>query len=93
MKDPYNIILNPLRTEKGTAIQARENKYFFEVDRNANKIIIKAAVEEIYKVKVKRVNTANVVGKKRRVRRVEGKRPDWKKAIVTLEQGEAIDIK
>ncbi len=93
MKDPYSIILNPLRTEKGSIIQEEENKYIFEVNREANKITIKTAVEEIYKVKVKKVNTVNVAGKKRRVRRVEGIRPDWKKAIVTLESGETIDVK
>lgn len=93
MKDPYSIIYNPLRTEKGTDIQAKENKYVFTVDRNANKVEIKHAVEEIYKVKVEKVNTINVLGKWRRVRQVEGKRPDWKKAIVTLKKGETIEIK
>lgn len=93
MKDPYTIILNPLRTEKGTNIQAKENKYIFKVSRNANKIEIKKAIEEIYKVKVDKVNTINVLGKWRRVRLVEGKRPDWKKAIVTLKKGETIEVK
>lgn len=93
MKDPYSIIKNPLRTEKGTNIQAKENKYVFTVDCKANKVEIKHAVEEIYKVKVGKVNTINVLGKWRKVRQVEGKRPDWKKAIVTLKKGETIEIK
>lgn len=93
MKGPYSIILNPLRTEKGTNIQAKENKYVFVVDCHANKVQIKRAVEEIYKVKVNKVNTINILGKWRRVRLVEGKRPDWKKAVVTLKKGEVIEIK
>lgn len=93
MKGPYTIILNPMRTEKGTNIQAKENKYLFKVDCNANKFEIKKAVEEIYKVKVDKVNTINMLGKWRRVRLVEGKRPDWKKAVVTLKKGEVIEIK
>lgn len=93
MENPYSIVLNPLRTEKGTNILAKKNKYIFAVDRNANKIQIKRAVEEIYKVKVKGVNTINVLGKWRKVRLVEGKRPDWKKAVVTLKEGEVIEIK
>lgn len=93
MQDPYSIILNPLRTEKGTNIQAKENKYIFKVDPRANKVEIRQAVEAIYKVKVEKVNTINILGKWRRVRLVEGKRPDWKKAVVTLKGGEAIEIK
>lgn len=93
MQDPYSIILNPLRTEKGTNIQAKENKYIFKVDPRANKVEIRQAVEAIYKVKVEKVNTINILGKWRRVRLVEGKRPDWKKAVVTLKEGEVIEIK
>lgn len=93
MQDPYSIILNPLRTEKGTNIQAKENKYIFKVGCHANKVEIRQAIEEIYKVKVEKVNTINTFGKWRRVRIVEGKRPDWKKAVVTLKEGETIEIK
>lgn len=93
MKDPYSIIMHPFRTEKGTNIQEKENKYTFVVNGIANKVEIKKAVEEIYKVKVSKVNTVNVLGKWRRVRVVEGKRPDWKKAIVTLKKGEVIEVK
>lgn len=93
MQDPYSIIQNPIRTEKGTNIQAKENKYIFKVDCHANKVQIKKAIEEIYKVKVEKVNTVNMFGKWRRVRLVEGKRPDWKKAVVKLKEGEVIEIK
>ena len=91
MKDAYSVILSPLRTEKGSNLLVY-NKYLFWVDKKANKIEIKHAIEEIYKVKVDRVNTATARGKKRRVRYVEGMTPDWKKAIVTLKPGEKIDI-
>lgn len=92
MKDPYKIILYPLRTEKGSVLQT-ENKYLFAVDTLSNRIEVKQAVEEIYKVSVVNVNTMNILGKRRRVRRAEGKRPDWKKAIVTLKEGETIELK
>jgi large subunit ribosomal protein L23 len=91
MKDPYSVIISPLRTEKGSLIMPL-NKYVFCVERHANKAEIRHAIGEIYKVKVKHVNTVTVRGKKRRVRLVQGKTPDWKKAIVTLKEGEKIDI-
>ena len=91
MKSAYSIIKSPVRTEKGTN-QLVFNKYFFWVDTSANKIEIKNAVQEIYKVKVEKVNTVTVKGKKRRVRYQLGKTPDWKKAIVTLKEGEKIDM-
>ena len=91
MKSPYSVILNPVRTEKGTRMLPF-NKYVFCADVRANKIEIKHAIEEIYKVKVKSVNTIIVGGKKRRVRFAEGKTSDWKKAIVTLNEGHKIDV-
>lgn len=93
MKDPYSVILHPYRTEKGTALQQKDNKYIFVVTPDANKVEIKKAVEEIYKVKVDRVNTVNIMGKMRRVRMAQGKCPDWKKAVITLKKGEVIEIK
>jgi len=90
MKGPYSIIASPLRTEKGTS-QLPLNKYVFLVAKAANKTEIKKAVQEIYKVKVESVNTVTVMGKKKRVRFAEGKKPDWKKAIVTLKQGDKIE--
>ncbi|MGI5822773.1 MAG: 50S ribosomal protein L23 [Dethiobacteria bacterium] len=86
MKNPHDIILQPLITEKTTAL-IEENKYTFVVGKNANKIEIKKAVEELFDVKVSAVNTINMKGKQRRVGVHKGFRPDWKKAIVTLQAG------
>lgn len=91
MKLAYDIIKNIIQTEKGTGM-LRENKYVFAVANDANKIEIKKAVEDIYKVKVLNVNTIKMHGKKRRVRYVLGKRPDWKKAVVTLKVGQKIEM-
>jgi large subunit ribosomal protein L23 len=86
VKNPHDIILKPLITEKSTAL-IEENKYTFVVGKNANKIEIKKAVEEIFGVKVRAVNTVSMKGKQRRVGVHRGYRPDWKKAIVTLDAG------
>ena len=84
MKSPYEIIKRPIITEKSMSL-LDENKYTFEVDKNANKPEIKAAVEAIFEgVKVKKVRTMNFPGKKVRTRYGYGKKPDWKKAVVTL---------
>lgn len=88
---PYQVIRSVLVTEKGTQM-APENKYLFRVDPRANKIMIRKAVEEIYKVKVQGIRTATVQGKTRRIRTREGRTPSWKKAIVTLKEGEKIDL-
>lgn len=87
---PYNIIKSLIRTEKSTA-QEPEGKYLFLVANYANKIQIKQAVEELYKVKVKAVNTLISGGKLKRVRHQLGKTPDFKKAIVTLKEGQKIE--
>ena len=79
----HDIIKRPVVTEQSMA-QMQEKKYTFEVDKRANKIQIRKAVEEIFGVNVKSVNTINVIGKFKRMGRNEGKRADWKKAIVTL---------
>lgn len=89
--DARDIILRPIVTEKSTAAM-QANKYTFEVHPDANKIQIKKAVEEIFKVKVEKVNTIRVRGKLRRVGRFVGRRPDRKKAIVTLKEGHSIQI-
>lgn len=91
MRTSYDILKNILRTEKGTRMLA-DNKYIFRVDKGANKIQIKQAVEEIYNVKVIKVNTVKTRGKWKRLRYQEGKTPDWKKAIVTLKEGDKIDV-
>jgi large subunit ribosomal protein L23 len=80
------IIRRPIVTEKSMA-GVREGRYTFEVDLRANKVEIRKAVEEIWPVKVAKVNTMIVPGKPRRVGRSRGHRPDWKKAIVTLREG------
>lgn len=90
MKNPYDIVCSPVISEKGTRLTEAQNKYLFKVDNNANKIEIRRAVEQIYKVHVAKVNTMTVHGKMKRYRNTRGKAPDWKKAIVTLQEGESI---
>lgn len=92
MKEPQKIIRRPLVTEKSTQQKDEAHQYAFEVDRNSNKIEIKSAVEHLFKVKVNNVRTVNVLGKMKRLGRRYGKRPDWKKAIVTLREGDRIDF-
>ena len=87
----YDIIKNLVRTEKGSFLEP-DRKYLFRVSRQANKIEIKRAIEEIYKVKVKSVNTSMVKGKLKSVRREIGKTTPWKKAIVTLQEGHKIEV-
>lgn len=89
--DMHTIIKRPLVTEKTTSLM-EENKYCFVVDPRANKHQIKQAVEEIFKVKVVAVNTSNVLGKIKRQGRYSGRRPSWKRAIVTLESGNRIEF-
>lgn len=86
MREARDIIKKPLVTEKTTSMM-EEKKYAFQVDLRANKIEIKNAVEELFKVKVKSVNTLRVSGKMKRMGTNVGRRPNWKKAIVTLEEG------
>ena len=92
MNTIYQVIKGPMLTEKGTLLKETENKVVFKVATTANKIEIKKAVEDIFKVKVDRVSTMNYKGKTKRLGRFEGKRPDWKKAIVTLKKGEKLDV-
>ncbi len=87
-----SVLRKPLLTEKIAAIQDARNQYAFEVDSLANKVEIKRAVELKYSVKVVSVNTMNVLGKVKRLGRFTGKRPDWKKAIVTLKAGDRIEL-
>ncbi|MEI8344557.1 MAG: 50S ribosomal protein L23 [Candidatus Omnitrophota bacterium] len=91
MSRSHEILITLLRTEKG-AIQAEIAKYFFSVDPKANKIEIRKAVEEVYKVKVASVNTLRMPGKLKRVRQQLGMTSEWKKAIVTLKPGSKIDL-
>jgi large subunit ribosomal protein L23 len=92
MTDPYAIIKRPLVTEKSLAQKTEQNKVSFLVAVDANKQQIKDAVEQIFAVKVMAVNTVYVKGKLKRVKMREGKRPDRKKAIVTLRAGDKIEF-
>ena len=92
MLNPYEIIKRPYMTEKSERDRKEFNKYTFEVDIKANKCEIKKAVEHLFNVKVKKVNVIKLHGKKRTLRFQTGKRPDRKKAIVTVEKGQTIDI-
>ena len=90
--DPYKIIHTIMVTEKGTELAEDLKQYTFRVSKSANKIEIRSAVEALFDVKVKGVNVMNRKGKRKRMRSANyGKRPDWKKAIVALSEGE-IDI-
>lgn len=88
---PYAILLRPLITEKSTTL-AGQDKYVFEVDLRANKPQIREAVEIAFDVQVRAVNTMVVKGKNRRFGRNVTKQPDWKKAIVTLQAGDTIEL-
>jgi len=92
MKELYEIIISPIFTEKGTILKEKENKVLLKVAKYANKIEIKKAMEQLFKVKVDSVRTINCKGKIKRMGRYEGKRPDWKKAIVILKKGEKLDF-
>ena len=88
----YEIIKRPLITEKTNIQKELHNQLSFEVDRRANRIEIKHAIETIFNVRVAAVRTSQVTGKIKRRGRVLGKRRDWKKAVVTLRPGERIDF-
>jgi large subunit ribosomal protein L23 len=92
MREAQKIVRRPLVTEKSTRQKEEGRQYVFEVDPNANKIEIQRAVEQLFKVTVVQVRTANVLGKLKRLGRRYGKRPDWKRAIVTLKEGDRIDF-
>ena len=93
MKDPRSIIRQLQVTEKGTDLGERENKYLFRVDPGANKIEIRHAVEQLFKVSVTGVNTLRYRGKRKRERSMSyGRRADWKRAVVTLKRGDKIDL-
>jgi len=92
MRDAQRVIRKPLVTEKSTQQKETTNQYAFEVDRKANKIEIESAIERLFKVKVVGIRTSNVLGKMKRIGRKYWKRPDWKKAIITLKEGDRIDF-
>ena len=90
MKAYHHLIRGPIITEKTHTLREANNKLTLKVDVKANKIEIRKAIETLFKVKVLAVNTIQMLGKKKRLGKSEGKRPDWKKAIVTLAPGEKI---
>ena|SRR5947209_14630917 len=89
---PYQVLLQPLVTEKGTNQSTRYNAYTFQVNRFATKTQIKEAVQEMFHVRVTEVRTMIAHGKKRRWRQKEGQMPDWKKAVVTLHTEDKIEF-
>ena len=93
MKSPYEVLIKPIITEKSTALSgAASPQYAFQVHPKANKVEIRQAVEAAFGVNVTDVNTMNMLGKKRRMRVQQGRRPNWKKAIVTIRQGQQIPL-
>ncbi|MCF8008536.1 MAG: 50S ribosomal protein L23 [Halanaerobiales bacterium] len=92
MKDPRDVLIKPVITENSMLKMEEVNTYTFRVAKEANKVEIKKAVESIFNVKVKKVNTMNMRGKKRRLGRNEGTTSSWKKALVRLAEGDSIEI-
>ncbi len=92
MKEARQVIIMPLVSEKNTNLRVDQNKYVFRVDIEANKLQIRNAVEELFKVRVEDVTTMRMHGKPKRMGRFEGRRPDWKKAVVQLKKGETIEL-
>ncbi len=92
MKDPEDIIKVPLITEKGSLIAEKSNQVLFKVRPDANKIEVKKAVEVLFKVRVVKVRMIRYLGKIRRVGKTMGRLPQWKKAYVTLKEGDKIDF-
>jgi large subunit ribosomal protein L23 len=90
MRTPHSIIRSHVATEKSHVMRDQQNCYVFEVDRDANKVEIRQAVEELFGVSVRKVATMNMRGKVKRLGRFVGKQSNWKKAIITLKKGEAI---
>ncbi|MEA3546144.1 MAG: 50S ribosomal protein L23 [Thermodesulfobacteriota bacterium] len=92
MNNIYDVIKKACLTEKGMALQEEMNQVVFKVDPRANKIEIKNAVEKMFNVEVLKVRTANMHGKKKRLGRFMGRRSDWKKAVVTVQEGQSISF-
>ena len=92
MKNLYTVVKRPLFTEKGSALKESENKLLIEVAKDSNKLDIKKAVEEIFKVKVEKVATIKSHGKWKRYSKSIGKKSDRSKALITLKKGEKLDF-
>ncbi len=91
MADARDIIVRPLISER-SMLDIEHRKYTFVVDRRANKFQIRQAIEELFGVKVEKVNTMRMLGKMRRMGAFQGRRPNWKKAIIKLAPGQEIDV-
>ncbi len=91
MNSQWNFIQQPYLTEKVMLLKEEQNKVVFKVHPDVNKIELKKAIERIFKVTVVKVATLNVLGKKRRAGLIHGKQADWKKAVVTLKEGDSIE--
>jgi large subunit ribosomal protein L23 len=89
---PYDVLKRPVITEKSTTQKEANNQLTFEVDRKANKVEIRQAVEQVFKAKVVGVRTIQMKGKVKRFGRTVGKRRNWKKAVVTLAPGERVEF-
>ncbi len=92
MKDLSKVITRPIVTERGTILREMHNQYYFQVNPDANKHEIRQAIEMYFGVKVENVRTMNRIGKIKRMGRFSGRRASWKKAIVTLAEGDSIDL-
>ena len=92
MKNLYDVIRKPCLTEKGMTLQEIDNQIVLKVNPDANKIEIKSAMESLFNVKVTKVRTANMHGKSKRVGKHIGRSSDWKKAVITLAEGEKLDF-
>lgn len=92
MKDLRQVVRRPLITEKSTLLKEQINQVIFEVDRRANKVEIRQAVEKVFKVKILSIRTMNCEGKKKRLGRIMGRRSDKKKAYVTLAPGQTVEF-
>lgn len=92
IRDLHDIIVQPILTEKLTEMRETQRKIGLLVRGDANKVEIKKAAERALKVKIDKVNVMNVLGKTKRIGRLTGKKPDWKKAIVTLKEGERLEL-
>ena len=90
--NPHDVLIRPLLTEKITAIRETKNSIAFSVHRQATRIDIRRAVEKVFSVKVASVNVMNVRGKKKRQGRFTGRRSDWRKALITIKEGEKIEL-
>jgi len=91
LREPRDVIIRPIITEKGTFVKS-QSKYIFEVSMPANKHEVKKAIENLFKVHVLKVNIIRMKGKVKSIGRFTGKKKDWKKAMVTLREGETIEL-